>query len=256
MTSTATAVAGTARTAAGAPQANTSRNTLETIAAWVQAAGGTRVLDIPCGEGALLALLAGDERVLTGGDVQPDLFKLDGVPCRRVDLQAAWPFGDAEFDTVVCADGIEHVENPFHVVREARRVLAPGGRLILSTPNINAVRSRWRFLWSGFHNKFKRPLDERARDPLHHINPMGYPELRYVLHTEGFALERVGTNRIKAASWPYAVLYPVAAVYSILALRHDTGEAAHRRNADVFRHMMSPAVFLGETLILQARKGA
>lgn len=239
---------------ADAPKPNTSRNTLETIAAWVRATGGQRVLDVPCGEGALVALLRDHVAECTGGDMQPELFRLPGERCIEMNLETAWPVEAGTYDTVVCADGIEHVENPFHVVREAARVLQPGGRFILSTPNINAIRSRWRFLWSGFHNKFKRPLDESRRDPLHHINPLGFPELRYILHTSGLHLERVGTNRIKPASWPYALLYPCAAAYTLLAFRHETAPSQRRHNAAIRRQMLSPAVFLGETLILQARR--
>lgn len=254
MSGHATTLPGEGIAPARTPRANTSRNTLETIAAWVHEAGARRVLDAPCGEGALLALLRGTGAECVGGDLQPHLFKLPDVPCHEMDLQQAWPVESGAFNAMVCADGIEHVENPFHVVREAARVLSPGGVLILSTPNINAIRSRWRFLWSGFHNKFKRPLDESGRDPLHHINPLGLPELRYILHTSGFTLERVGTNRIKAASWPYALLYPVAALYTALAFQREHAADQRRRNATILRQMLSPAVFLGETLILQARK--
>lgn len=242
--------------ATAAPRANTSRNTLETLAAWIGAVGARRVLDVPCGEGALLALLRPTVPELTGGDLETPCSPLPQVSYVRIDLQGEWPLADGAYDGVVCADGIEHLENPFHLIREAGRVLTADGRLWISTPNITAIRSRWRFLWSGFHNKFKRPLDERARHPLHHINPIGYPELRYALHTTGFTVERVGANRIKPQSWPYALLWPGAALYTTLAFRHDREAAERRRNAEIRRQLLSLPLFLGETLIVQARKGA
>ncbi len=241
---------------AEAPKANTSKNTLETIAKWLGSAGARRILDVPCGEGALLALLKTTGADRTGADIRPECFKLRDVTCIGMDMSGQWPIESATYDAVVCADGIEHVENPFHLVREANRVLARSGILIISTPNINAIRSRWRFLWSGFHTKFTLPLDESARQPHHHLNPIGFPELRYILHTGGFAIERVGVNRIKAVSWPYAVFYPGAALYTLLAFRRETSPAQRRRNPSILRTMISPAVFLGETLIVQARKQA
>jgi len=72
-------------------------------------------------------------------DVQP-LLKVAGVPFTRADMNAPLPFADDGFDAVACIDGIEHLERPFDFVRECRRILRPGGVLLLSTPNISALR--------------------------------------------------------------------------------------------------------------------
>ena len=45
------------------------------------------------------------------------------------------PFRDASFDTVVAGEIIEHVGRPEDLIREAGRVLTPGGRLVVTTPN-------------------------------------------------------------------------------------------------------------------------
>ena len=45
------------------------------------------------------------------------------------------PYGDDAFDLVTCFEAIEHVEDPFRALSELRRVLAPGGVLLVSTPN-------------------------------------------------------------------------------------------------------------------------
>ncbi len=39
------------------------------------------------------------------------------------------------FDTIVCAELIEHLENPYELLRTLKGALAPGGRLLVSTPN-------------------------------------------------------------------------------------------------------------------------
>ena len=52
----------------------------------------------------------------------------------RGDLQEL-PFGDSEFDLVTCFEAIEHVSDPYRVLDELRRVLAPAGVLMVSSPN-------------------------------------------------------------------------------------------------------------------------
>jgi SAM-dependent methyltransferase len=46
----------------------------------------------------------------------------------------ALPFGDNEFDIVLCTEMLEHVPDPQAVLSEIQRVLRPGGRLIMTTP--------------------------------------------------------------------------------------------------------------------------
>jgi SAM-dependent methyltransferase len=53
------------------------------------------------------------------------------------------PFGDATFDLVVLADVIEHVSSVGQAMREVRRVLRPGGRLVCVTP-VRATLAGWR----------------------------------------------------------------------------------------------------------------
>ena len=234
-----------------APKANTSAGTHAAVAALV-AAPGRRVLDAPCGEGALALELARRGCHVWCLDCVPDVLRVEGVHFTVGDLQQRLPYDDAFFDAVACVDGIEHVENPFHLVREFARVLRPGGRLVVSTPNISAMRSRFRFFLSGFHNKFKRPLDETAPSPLHHITPITFPWLRYILHTSGFRIAAVRANRIKLASWPHAVFYPLAALYTALSFAREPDRAQRRRDWEIFRTLFSPAVFFGETLIVAA----
>lgn len=58
-----------------------------------------------------------------------------------------WPFHDSVFDVVVCAEVIEHLTySPAHLLREANRVLAPGGTLFVSTPNSLAATKLARLL--------------------------------------------------------------------------------------------------------------
>ena len=92
-----------------------------------------------------------------------------------------------------------YIERPFDFVAECRRVVRDDGWLVISTPNISSLRSRWRWLLTGFHNKCKTPLDETRPDPLHHINMLSFPKLRYLLHRNGFSIAEMRRGRSMAA---------------------------------------------------------
>lgn len=102
-------------------------------------AAGRRVLDAACGEGYGSAILAaaGAESV-TGADREEDVVaharERYGLEFVAADV-ARLPFGDDAFDLVVSFETIEHVPDPEGVLAELRRVLAPGGVLVISTPN-------------------------------------------------------------------------------------------------------------------------
>lgn len=236
------------------PTANTTRNTHETVAGLLASHAAHRVLDAPCGEGALAwkLLQRGMEPYCL--DCDPEACQVEGVDFRAGNLAEPLDYPDGFFDAVACVDGIEHLENPFLAVREFCRVLRRGGLLVVSTPNISAMRSRFRFLLTGCHNKFKRPLNEASPSPAHHISPLTYPWLRYVLHISGFHITAVRTNRIKAASYPYAILWPFAALCTCLSFRREKDPGQRLRNREIAAALLGPAVFFGETLIVAAEK--
>ncbi len=69
---------------------------------------------------------------------------------RRIDFPPLTDIDSAAFDFVVCHDVIEHVKDDFGLVAEIRRVLRPGGKLILSTPNRNMSITRNPWHWREY----------------------------------------------------------------------------------------------------------
>jgi 2-polyprenyl-3-methyl-5-hydroxy-6-metoxy-1,4-benzoquinol methylase len=232
---------------------NTSKNTHNVVAELLsESADGHVILDVPCGEGAF------SKRMLdNGADVfSADCLNIIQIPHAQfslVDMNERLPYADAKFDAVVCIDGIEHIERPFDFIKECRRIIRKDGMLIISTPNLSALRSRWRYLLTGFHQGEKSPLDESHYTPLHHLSLVSFPELRYRLHANGFKLAAVRTNRVKLISWLYAGLAPLAYLVTVLALRKEEKDANVReQNKEILKQMFTVPVLFGETLIVKA----
>jgi SAM-dependent methyltransferase len=97
---------------------------------------GARVCDLGCGlDAAFLDFAA--ERITHGVGLDDQV--RDGAVGRwqrvRADIRAALPLESAQFDHVVMLAVLEHLAEPEPVLREAYRILAPGGSLILTWPS-------------------------------------------------------------------------------------------------------------------------
>jgi len=106
-----------------------------------QAAHGRMVLDAGCGTGYGSRLLAhAGARQVIGVDIAGSVLEaVAGQMPDSVHLQAGdvskLDFEDDSFDLIVCFEVIEHMDDPSAVLDELARVLAPGGLLLVSSPN-------------------------------------------------------------------------------------------------------------------------
>jgi len=219
---------------------------------------GAAVLDAPCGAGALCQALAKDGFETWGADIDPGCGaqELLGERFLTADFNRHLPCPEASFDAVFCVEGVEHLENRYAFLREVCRVLRPGGTLVLTTPNILSLRSRVRFLGSGFFHKDPRPLNESRRHPLHHIGLATFPELRYALHTSGLVLTAADCTHVKPVSYVYSALAPWTGLYTRVAFRKERDPAQRARNREIRRTLGSAALLFGENLLLTARKSS
>jgi SAM-dependent methyltransferase len=94
-----------------------------------------RVLELGCGEGRVCRDLTARGYSITGVDVAPTMVRLaresDPAGDYRVSDAAALPFGDAEFELVFAYNSLMDVDDLEGAVREAARVLEPGGRFAI-----------------------------------------------------------------------------------------------------------------------------
>jgi 2-polyprenyl-3-methyl-5-hydroxy-6-metoxy-1,4-benzoquinol methylase len=110
---------------------------------------GERVLDVGCGEGLFTSALQRAGAQAIGLDVAEEPLRrarrseMERSPIGQrpaLDLRLSppegpWPVQDASVDVVWAGETLEHVADTAGWLSEARRVLRPGGRLLLSTPN-------------------------------------------------------------------------------------------------------------------------
>ena len=213
-----------------------------------------RVMDIPSGSGAFSRRLAELGYEVVAADVV-NHGDIEGVEFHVADMNQPLPFADGSLDCITCIEGIEHLERPFDFVRECERVLRDDGCLILTTPNTSSIRSRWRFFLTGFHNKCKYMLDETAPNPLHHIGMLSFPALRYMLHTNGFEIRTIDTNRIKGISWLYAPIALLQYVLTRLNIRKaKPADINAGLSEEVLSQMTTVPILFGEAMVVAATK--
>jgi SAM-dependent methyltransferase len=110
-------------------------------------AGPAVIVDLGCGDGSALAVAAGQNPAhrFAGIDWSADALRRAhtlGLTLVRGSVDPGLPVADGAADVVIMSELIEHLVDPDGAVAEARRVLRPGGSLLLSTPNLAAWYNR------------------------------------------------------------------------------------------------------------------
>ena len=106
---------------------------------------GRRILDVGCGSGPLFAALRDRGAIVTGFDKSAGMLELarrrlgDGADLQVADLGSPLPFPDGTFDDVTASLVLHYLEDWGPALAELRRVLKPGGRLIVSVDHPFAV---------------------------------------------------------------------------------------------------------------------
>lgn len=147
------------------------------------------VLDLGCGAGAWIRRLeaAGFKR-LVGVDrdtatVVTENVRIKGADLEREDLG----LGEEKFGLVTLVEVIEHMHNPGALLRVAEAHLAPGGAILITTPNIHSLIQRLKFLITGRIAHF-----DAGSDPTH-FQPLLLDAWKRMLPEYGLKLDSVTT---------------------------------------------------------------
>ena len=169
---------------------------------------GTKVLDAGAGQGALSKKLDEAGFDVSACELHPEIFRYDKVECKKADLTQKLPYEDASFDAAVAVEVMEHLLSPDRLFSECARVLKAGGMLVMSTPNILSIKSRYRFFVCGFFYSFK-PVDMENEHGLEHVSSLTLEQYRYIAHKNGLDLACYSTDTYQKASRLWLGLWPV-----------------------------------------------
>ena len=194
---------------------------------------GKRIVDLGLSRGLLLERFRGYPGAELGG-IEIDPAEAERARGRGLEplqhfvnvfdgnvMTARLPYDDASADVVLAGEILEHVVDTEGFLREIHRMLAPGGALVLSTPNIFWAKNRVRLLLG----RYPDALEYRSRygADFGHVRIFGPEQLQELLGETGFADVAVIGNRIGPISTLASAPAPVAVALDRLADRYPSG---------------------------------
>jgi SAM-dependent methyltransferase len=189
---------------------------------------GNTMLDAGCGSGRVFQYRFSDDdrpRLIVGVDMTDEPRHNRNIDAAaRADL-AALPFRDETFDIIISSHVAEHLVQPVRVFRELSRVLRPGGRLLVLTPN------RWHYvtissavLPHSFHLRFNRSRGVDVHDifpTVYRANTAG--RLRRLYEDAGMDVERLEQFETEPEYLAFSTpTYALGVAYERLVNRFDS----------------------------------
>ena len=163
---------------------------------------GKRVLDYGCGSGYGSARIAQSAASVDALDVAADAiahareqYVRPNLRFDVVDPVERIPFADASFDTVLSFQVFEHVADTAHYLSEIRRVLVPGGQLVLVTPDRSTRLLPLQKPWNRWH------LHEYGKRELAGVLARYFPTVRMLGMTGKPELIGIELHRCRKLKW-------------------------------------------------------
>jgi SAM-dependent methyltransferase len=232
---------------------------------------GLVAVDVPAGAGitsALLAQLGADVRPL---DLFPGGFQVADLECRRADLGAELPLEQGGADLLICQEGIEHLPDHLHALREFNRARKPGGRLLITTPSVSHLRARLSHLLNASDLYSRLPpteadsiwLSDASSTQIYfgHVFLIGAQQLRVLGRIAAFRIDRVNFTRPSWGSVLLGFLLPFIAVSNLYGYWHSVRRGKQRSEAwkrSVYRQALrlnlDPKLLFGKYLFVELVK--
>ncbi|MFA5797277.1 MAG: class I SAM-dependent methyltransferase [Candidatus Woesearchaeota archaeon] len=183
------------------------------------------LLDLGCGAGALCERIASTyphKFQITGADFIKKNFKAK-TKFIATDLnRSPLPFKNKSFDVIMLVEVIEHVRSPAQLLDEIHRILKKGGRLIISTPNVENWQSRIHFaLQTRFFSFLESDMAYNNKSPgMGHLNPLFDFQLNALTHKK-FVVENRAYNRIRIpiVRWKIPTMLRILGEVKIIRLK-------------------------------------
>lgn len=157
--------------------------------------GAGPVLEVGSAPCHMTAVLTAAGVPVVGVDVAPErawaLVERYALDVRRCDVEREpLPFPDASFTTVLFAETLEHLRvDPLFTLAEINRTLEPGGRLLLTTPNLYSAQNIARFLAGrGITDALEEFSKLRRLGHMGHVREYTRAEVRRLLEAHGFRI--------------------------------------------------------------------
>ena len=166
----------------------------------LQARSGERILDVGCGEGRLMAVLAMHGAKPYGVDVSVDLLESARPygPVVRLNLPRLEPLGDGSFDAALVSLVLEHLDDERLFLSELGRVVRPGGRLALvinhpmfTAPDSAPIQEDDEVLWRPGRYLHRGFTDEKAGNGTIRFHHRTMAELLNAASDGGWDLQRM-----------------------------------------------------------------
>lgn len=235
---------------------------------------GKNVVDFPAGNGVTSRILKEIGANPIAYDLFPEYFEIEGIECKRANINDGLPIESNSADVLICQEGIEHFSDQFKALKEFNRVVKPGGRILITTPNYSNLRSKLSYLLSESErfNSIMPPneldsiwmSDQKITSEVYfgHIFLIGIQKLRVLAKLSGFNIVEHHYTGIKSTS---VLLLPIFYPFIILSnyinyfknLRKNktySRDVAKKVYKELLKNALSLKVLVGSNLMVEFEK--